>query len=453
MRARTLPALAIPALSSQPQPTTKKATARAPRRPAAAVLQAAVFLIVGVFVGRQSVVMFGSVGDGSLHSSNRPTGGDASRLSSQQQQQQQQPPMPYRPAAMERTVLAQAVPLGYGNERNFGDGCNIWHDSNATTTTTALLSSQTHQQLQAYRRELAHYNQLVKDFLLDDAVRKLALRLPAAASNDKNNKVRDIRTLFHEKEQACQALALHPDGLEGLFAPHHLSQLPRHLGYAEPLLPPLRHHNLCFSDSQPVVQWEDLFDMSYMIHDFRAMCHALTPTSRIILVDMGASLAYHKNHNTDDQPALYLTDLYAKFGLPFDHIYAYEITPQDPNVVVDLVPPALQAAYHWINVGVNATPGSRHNPLQLLLDHYTADDLIVAKLDIDTPAIEIALIDWIQSNPQLATLIDHFYFEHHVRILQLKQWWGRRHSKGSVQDSLQLFGALRELGIAAHYWV
>ena len=44
---------------------------------------------------------------------------------------------------------------------------------------------------------------------------------------------------------------------------------------------------------------------------------------------------------------------YNKMGFPFDHIYAYEITPQQPQKAFELVPKELQAAYHWINVAVD----------------------------------------------------------------------------------------------------
>ena len=69
-------------------------------------------------------------------------------------------------------------------------------------------------------------------------------------------------------------------------------------------------------------------------------------------------------------PALYLTEIYQKFGFSFDHVYAYEVTPTSPQQVFDSVPEKLLSAYHWINVGINTTPGHRLNPFTTLLNTY-----------------------------------------------------------------------------------
>lgn len=118
--------------------------------------------------------------------------------------------------------------------------------------------------------------------------------------------------------------------------------------------------------------------MNYMIHDFAAMCRRIKRTSRFILVEMGASLEFHKGQ----QPAIYFADLYRKFGLPFDHIYAFEVTAKPPDDVYQIIPENLLAAYHWINVGVESDPQSQLNPLKLLLDNYNTEDFILVKLDV-----------------------------------------------------------------------
>ena len=48
-------------------------------------------------------------------------------------------------------------------------------------------------------------------------------------------------------------------------------------------------------------------------------------------------------------------------------------------------------------------------------------------------------------------LVDQFYFEHHVHLGERAPWWGGS-MKGTVQESLDLFGGLREKGIPAHFW-
>jgi hypothetical protein len=124
-------------------------------------------------------------------------------------------------------------------------------------------------------------------------------------------------------DEVCKQVELHEQGLDGIFKSGQLSR--GAFGKIEPLLPPLRHPEFCGGSRK------FLLDMGYIIHDFGAMCRRLSSHSRIILVDMGASLMYH---GTDAMmPAVYLTNMFEKFGFPFDHIYAFEVTPTKPEEV------------------------------------------------------------------------------------------------------------------------
>lgn len=184
-----------------------------------------------------------------------------------------------------------------------------------------------------------------------------------------------------------------------------------------------------------------------MIHDMKTMCCKLKRTSRIILIDMGASLSFHGN---TDSPAIYLMELYRKFGMPFDHIYAFEMKQNDPKAVFDRVPNHWMAAYHWINVGVDSDPTSKFNPYNIL-DNFNNDDLIVVKLDIDTAAIEVPLAKQLLHDDRLK-IIDQFYFEHHVFMKEISGNWGGS-MIGTMQDSLELFSNIRKKGVAMHFWV
>ena len=280
--------------------------------------------------------------------------------------------------------------------------------------------------------------------------------------------------------RVCDTLELHPDGLQnGIFGRSQmLSKVPNGGGYVEPLLTPLRHLEHCYADHpfhSPYVM-----DMHYLIHDFASLCRKLTPTSRTVFVDMGASLDFHddkvtKNNNTttgtaaagDDAaaaaaaaanaastklaPAVFVTEVYQKFGFKFDHIYAYEVTPKEPTDVYKRIPDELKSAYHWYNVGVNATITSSNNPLKLLLENFDENDFVVVKLDIDTHSIEQPMVELILNDGRFHKLIDVFYFEHHVHLLELAPYW-RSSMVGTVENSLQLFSKLRERGVAAHYW-
>jgi hypothetical protein len=162
----------------------------------------------------------------------------------------------------------------------------------------------------------------------------------------------------------------------------------------------------------------------------------------------GASLQFH---GTNPSPALVLLEQFRRFGIVFDHIYGYEMTLLDPKTVQQAIPKQFRSAYHWINVGVESDPNSIHNPWNLLLENYHEDDLVVVKLDIDSPMIERQLSHQLFNNPQLAKIVDHFYFEHHVNQFEMAAHWGP--TLESVEDSFLLFHGLRQKGIASHFWV
>jgi hypothetical protein len=166
---------------------------------------------------------------------------------------------------------------------------------------------------------------------------------------------------------------------------------------------------------------------------------------------MGASLEYHKGATLNRMPAVYAMEIFRKFGFEFDHIYAFEMKPILPDKVYQKLPDHFMKAYHWINLPVSADPDSMFNPLKLVLDNFNEDDMVVIKLDIDTPFIEMPLAYQLLESSQLASLVDHFYFEHHVNLREISHDW-KDSMTDSVAMSLRLFHSLREKGVAAHYW-
>jgi len=83
---------------------------------------------------------------------------------------------------------------------------------------------------------------------------------------------------------------------------------------------------------------------------------------------------------------------------------------------------------------------------------------VVFKLDIDTPAVEVALVQQLMKDEELLELIDEFYFEHHVSGSPM-QWhgWGdltkSKTALGHIQNSYDIFTFFRQRGIRAHSWV
>ncbi|KAG7337673.1 hypothetical protein IV203_037013 [Nitzschia inconspicua] len=339
-------------------------------------------------------------------------------------------PTLYRPSTMETYLLEHSPQLGFhhvtaeeADSTQQNVGCQMW--KNATLTDI-------YNDLQVFRKELKEYETLLSKFLAKQTIPDVRREMNKFDGNDTTSV--DI----------CQSLNLHPDGLAGIFtASSSLSQLPQGGGYIEPLLPPLRHPEFCFNRRQ-------LMNLGYLIHDFAALCqHHIYPDSRTVFIDMGASLDFHASQQS---PAMYIIKTFQQAGIPFDHIYGYEITPKQPNDVYERIPTSLKHAYHWFNVGVNASMESEYNPLvSILLEQFTPHDFVVVKLDIDTSSIEVPMVQLILQNKDIADRIDVLYFEHHVLVSDMAPWW-KRSRKGSVLESFKIFTQLRETGIAAHYW-
>lgn len=320
----------------------------------------------------------------------------------------------YIAAVSEDYIMEHTKQLGYNSTNPRGSGCAIWKNKEINPY---------FDQMQAYLNEMQNYSALLKSFPVVE---------------------KDIRTLLKENpenaSQVCQGLELHPEGILGLFPSKQISYT--RSGYVEPLLPPLRNPRFCF-------QGRNILNMDYMIHDFAEMCRRLRPGGRTVFVDMGAALDFH---GAIDSPAMYVTKLYSKFGFKFDHIYAFEMAPKDPKMVYERLPEELYPSYHWINVGVSHNTTSKYNPFISILKHYNKDDFVVVKLDIDTSWIEVPLAYQLLEDANLLEIVDHFYFEHHVHLAELAGSWGGS-MRGTVEESLQLFRALREKGVAAHSWV
>jgi hypothetical protein len=235
----------------------------------------------------------------------------------------------YIAATSEDFVFRNADALGYNTTGNDNSaGCPIWKTPSATNPTVFA-------DLVQHKKEMIEYNRLIREFTSD--VVDLRLHLGKDPSDAYN---------------ICKSVDLHPDGLGGIFSSGQLSYTPS--GFVEPLLPPMRNPGFC--DARDLK-----LDLTYLVHDFGTMCRKLKPTSRIVLFDLGASLQFSGSIS----PAVYLTELFHKFGFPFDHVYAYEINPTAPQKVFDSVPRMILPAYHWINVGVSTVPGSHLNPFTL----------------------------------------------------------------------------------------
>jgi len=99
-------------------------------------------------------------------------------------------------------------------------------------------------------------------------------------------------------------------------------------------------------------------------------------------------------------------------------------------------------------------PDACHNPLNFIRKLCHKDDYCVFKLDMDTPAVESAIVDQLVKDPVVVGLIDEFYYEDHVSMSPMEhQGWGIGHKDHDLAKSIQIFSKLRAMGTRAHSWV
>eukprot|EP00548_Thalassiothrix_antarctica_P001602 CAMPEP_0194133230 /NCGR_PEP_ID=MMETSP0152-20130528/3487_1 /TAXON_ID=1049557 /ORGANISM="Thalassiothrix antarctica, Strain L6-D1" /LENGTH=364 /DNA_ID=CAMNT_0038828505 /DNA_START=81 /DNA_END=1175 /DNA_ORIENTATION=+ len=215
-------------------------------------------------------------------------------------------------------------------------------------------------------------------------------------------------------------------------------------GFMEPLLPPFRHPAFCIHEMFS-------YRMDFLVEDFGHICRqTLTRESKTAFIDIGATYNFVDDKIDHGSPVIQVIEKYRKFGIHFDDIYAYEIQEWDVERVYKTIPDHMRQPMHWINTGVSTEPGHMFNPWTTVLENYKPEDFVVVKLDIDTPSVELQLVQQLLDDPRLHELVDVFYFEHHVQMDEMEKFWIM---DGSMSLSLTYFRALRNVGIASHYWV
>ncbi|GFH48575.1 hypothetical protein CTEN210_05051 [Chaetoceros tenuissimus] len=330
----------------------------------------------------------------------------------------------YNAADTEKFVMEHLNDIGFNEENhNKSKGCSTFYLSDNDEKVNSVVSDQA-SKFTSYVLDLDNFTHYQNEF---EPVHDIMKAIKRSSEGDIPN--------------ICKLLRLHKEGsIDNFFANSELSYSSK-MGYMEPLLPPMRHPRFC------VERKKYLLNMDYLVHDFEAMCNALKPYSKLVMIDMGADLA------RESGPVIKLLDLYSKFGFEFDHIYGYEMKFRDPNLVYkNQLPQKYMHSFHWINVAVEKDPDSSMNPLKSIVSQFDEDDFIVVKLDIDHGSTEVPLAKQILNSNELNAKIDQFYFEHHVNMKEMVGWW-QLTMNGTVKDSMELFYGLRSKGIASHFWV
>ena len=153
--------------------------------------------------------------------------------------------------------------------------------------------------------------------------------------------------------------------------------------------------------------------------------------------------------------------VYAQKHIPFNQIYAWEYTLLEPADFWSQVPPILKPLYHFFNVPISSKYDDPDSVLRFIDQIAKSDDFVAFKLDIDTPEIEIPIALYIAEHPEMAKLIDEFFFELHYQC-DIMQYCGWSNEMPKEYNGLELsrrdgamkfFQKLRILGIRAHFWV
>eukprot|EP00026_Physarum_polycephalum_P011175 Phypoly_transcript_11378.p1 GENE.Phypoly_transcript_11378~~Phypoly_transcript_11378.p1 ORF type:complete len:337 (+),score=33.31 Phypoly_transcript_11378:66-1076(+) len=214
--------------------------------------------------------------------------------------------------------------------------------------------------------------------------------------------------------------------------------------YIEPLALMMRNPLACVK-----TDFWDIVDKNYMLVDWDIKQQRRDTNGRTFLFDMGASL-YTAGSGGASQA--WFVDNIEKRGLRLDGIYAWEYQVYNATEVFAVIPQRLWPIYYWYNIPVSSKVGSLANPWELMLRVATKDDLVIVKLDIDTPALEVALINQIITNRSISSIIDVLYYEDHTDIAEMRKYFGKN-LLNKLDDSMQLFTKMRHLGIRAHPWV
>lgn len=154
----------------------------------------------------------------------------------------------------------------------------------------------------------------------------------------------------------------------------------------------------------------------------------------------------------------FFSSQYQKRGIVFDEVYAWEANHQDYEQFWTDVSPEVREFWeprvHFYNgIPVSAELGSENNVVEKIYDMCGPTDFCAFKLDIDTPQVELPLVQQLLANPdRTRASLNEFFFEHHVHGIMQEYGWGDTVS-GTISDSYRIFTELRNMGVRAHSWI
>jgi hypothetical protein len=223
-----------------------------------------------------------------------------------------------------------------------------------------------------------------------------------------------------------------------------------HVSYIEPLVGILRHPGNFLQNNLSEYKGRKDYMLvdKWALHNLHTRYRRVDKTSHFF--DLGAS-TYTAGAGGSSQN--WFVGLGDCLCIPFDFFRMWEMTPLHPHHFWKRVPGRLHSNYMWYNYGLSAEPGNYSNPLNHLLAKVRYEDPVVVKVDFDTPALEIKLIETVMSTPDVYRRIDELFFEHHVDMPLIKVPWRTYNTTCQFQCTADVFLTLRQRGIRAHSWI
>jgi len=154
----------------------------------------------------------------------------------------------------------------------------------------------------------------------------------------------------------------------------------------------------------------------------------------------------------------FFASYYEKRGILFDHIYVWEANKQKEEAYWKGVEADVRAKWEprvtfYNGVPVSAEPGHEHNVVERIYKICGKDNFCAFKLDIDTPSVELPLIQQLLAQPkQTSVALDELFFEHHVHGTMQYYGWKNK-VNGTFADSIDIFTKLRQMGVRSHSWI
>lgn len=180
---------------------------------------------------------------------------------------------------------------------------------------------------------------------------------------------------------------------------------------------------------------------------------ALKPQApRAILFDAGATIPTANAMSNGWTGTPWLFAWYKARGIRFDAIYAWEPTAREVNK--SALDADFAAALNFYNRGCNGKAGHPDNPLTIIQRECRAQDLCVLKLDIDSPHIELRINDALLASPSLMSLVDEYFYEHHVRnkVMAMHGLGGTPNKKNDLASWYRMATNARRHGMRMHFW-